>query len=67
MGIRYDRTRITVVVVCDCGWTDVGVSKSAAWSLAEDHEIRAHPDRDQVRRAARMRRMRDGIPTDDEM
>ena len=26
--IRYDRTTISVVIVCDCGWSDVGVSKT---------------------------------------
>lgn len=64
MGIRYDRTTISVVIVCDCGWSDVGVSKSAAWSLAADHEERAHPDRRDVRRAAWMRENRS---THDEM
>jgi hypothetical protein len=53
--IRYDRTRISVVIVCDCGWSDVGVSKIAAWSLAADHEARAHPGTWQIRDAARKR------------
>lgn len=53
--IRYDRTRISVVIVCDCGWQDVGISKDAAWSLAADHEARAHPERRQVRHAADQR------------
>lgn len=56
--IRYDRTTISVVIVCDCGWSDVGVSKDAAWSLAADHETRAHPGTMQVRNAAQMRRAR---------
>lgn len=56
--IHYDRTRISVVIVCDCGWTDVGVSKEAAWSLAADHETRAHPGTYQIRRAASTRKSR---------
>lgn len=56
--IRYDRTRISVVITCDCGWSDVGVSNDAAWSLAADHEGRAHPGVNQVRKAASMRRAR---------
>jgi hypothetical protein len=55
--IRYDRTAITVVIYCDCGWADVGVSKEAAWSLAADHESRAHPGTYQIRRAAAMRKV----------
>jgi hypothetical protein len=55
MTIRYDRTTISVVIYCDCGWSDVGVSKDAAWSLAADHEERAHPSSRQVREAARVR------------
>jgi hypothetical protein len=58
MSIRYDRTRITVVIVCDCGWSDVGVSKEAAWSLAADHETRAHPQDWQIRNAAAVRKNR---------
>lgn len=65
MTIRYDRTRITIVIVCDCGWSDIGVSKEAAWSLAEDHERRAHPDSRQIRGAAAVRKTRSG--TDGEM
>lgn len=66
MGIiRYDRTRFSVVVVCsDCGWSDVGVSNDAAWSLAADHEERAHPERREVRHAAYVRNSRS---TSDEM
>lgn len=61
MGIRYDRSRFAVVVVCsDCGWQDLGVTQQAAWSLAADHERRAHPDQRQVRKAAWMREHRDG-------
>lgn len=56
MGIKYDRSRWAVVVVCtDCGWQDLGVTQEAAWSLAADHERRAHPDQRGVREAARMR------------
>lgn len=53
--IRYDRTTISVVIYCECGWSDVAVSKEAGWSLAEEHEIRAHPESRQIREAARMR------------
>jgi len=56
--IRYDATQITVVVVCDCGWVDVGTSKDSAWSLAADHETRAHPESRQVRNAANVRNFR---------
>lgn len=52
MAIRYDRARFTIVVVCDCGWQDLGITKEAAWSLAADHETRAHPDQRTVRNAA---------------
>jgi len=60
MTIRYDRTSFSVVVYCDCSWSDVAVSKEAAWSLAADHESRAHPDRRQIREAARVRNSRGG-------
>lgn len=53
--IRYDRTTISVVIYCDCGWADVGTSRDAAYSLAADHETRAHPESRQIREAARMR------------
>jgi hypothetical protein len=59
MGIRYDRTTVSVVIVCDaCGWSDVGTSKDAAWSLAADHEERAHPESRTVRHAAYVREHR---------
>ncbi len=58
MAIRYDRSRWAVVVVCDCGWQDLGVTQQAAWSLAVDHETRCHPESRQVREAARMREAR---------
>jgi mannose-1-phosphate guanylyltransferase len=64
--IRYDRTRFSVVIVCDCGWSDVGVSNHAAWSLAADHESRVHPGTNQVREAARKRESRSSA-TNDEM
>ena len=63
MSIRYDRSAFSVVVVCDCGWADVGVSKEAAWSLAADHEARAHPDDRHVREAARIRALRSNHDT----
>jgi hypothetical protein len=56
MTIRYDRSRWSHVVVCSCGWQDLGVTKQAAWSLAADHERRAHPDDWQVRNAASHRK-----------
>lgn len=56
MAIKYDRSRWAVVAVCsDCGWQDLGVTQQAAWSLAADHERRAHPDQRGVREAARQR------------
>jgi hypothetical protein len=58
MSIRYDRTAVSVVIYCECGWADVGVSNDAAWSLALDHEVRAHPESRQVREAARVRAAR---------
>lgn len=65
--IRYDRTRFSIVIVCDCGWSDVGVSKDAAWSLAADHETRVHPDIRQVRGAQAARESRIRSSTDVEM
>jgi hypothetical protein len=59
MTIRYDRSKWATVLVCsDCGWQDLAVSQQAAWSLAADHERRAHPDQRGVREAARMRATR---------
>lgn len=55
MAIRYDRSRWSVVVVCDCGWSDLGITQQAAWNLAADHEQRAHPEARQVRKAANKR------------
>lgn len=52
MAIRYDRSRFAIVVVCSCGWQDLGITKDAAWSLAADHERRAHPTERTVRNAA---------------
>lgn len=52
MGIHRDWTRESKVVWCDCGWSDVGVSATAARSLMADHEARAHPQDWAVRRAA---------------
>lgn len=65
MAIRYDRTHFSVVIVCDCGWVDVGISKEAAWSLAADHESRAHPGSRQVRNAALKRAERNSPPNDE--
>jgi hypothetical protein len=65
MTIRYDRTRWATVVVCtDCGWQDLGVTKQAAYSLAADHERRAHPEQDTVRNAARHRQNYRGKSTE---
>jgi len=64
MTIRYDRSRWAVVVVCSCGWQDLGITQQAAWNLAADHEERAHPGVRQVREAARMREGRK-ISSDD--
>lgn len=58
MTIRYDRTRIAIVVVCSCGWQDLGITQQAAWNLAADHEQRAHPESRQVRHAANARALR---------
>lgn len=58
MGIRYDRSRFAIVVVCSCGWQDLGITQQAAWNLAADHESRTHPDQRGVREAARMRQAR---------
>ena len=55
MTISYDRSRWATVVVCSCGWQDLGVTQQAAWSLAADHEARVHPDERGVREAARQR------------
>lgn len=55
MTIRYDRSRFAIVVVCSCGWQDLGITQEAAWSLAADHERRAHPDDRHAREAARQR------------
>jgi hypothetical protein len=58
MRVRYDRTGVSIVVVCECGYQDVGTDKAAAWSLAADHERRAHPGEFEVRQAGYMRRSR---------
>jgi hypothetical protein len=58
MHVRYDRTGFSIVIVCDCGYQDVGVDKTAAWSLAADHERRAHPGDFTIRQAEYMRRSR---------
>lgn len=56
MAIRYDRTRFSIVVYCTCGWSDLGITKEAAYWLAEDHETRVHPEENHVRNAATQRR-----------
>jgi hypothetical protein len=58
MHVRYDRTGFSVVIVCDCGFQDVGTDKAAAWSLAADHERRAHPGDFTIRQAEYMRNAR---------
>lgn len=58
--IHYDRSRVTIVVICDqCGWRDVVTTKSGAWRAAEEHEQRTHPGTFQVRAAAYVRASRD--------
>jgi len=65
VAIRYDRSRFAIVAVCtSCGWQDLGVTKEAAWSLAADHERRAHPDQRKVRRAAAERNRQHKSETD---
>lgn len=56
MAIRYDRSRWSTVIYCDCGWSDLAVSKEAAYWLAEDHESRVHPNDTQIRNAAAQRK-----------
>lgn len=56
MAIRYDRSKFAIVVVCDCGWQDLGITKESAWALALDHETRTHPDSWQIRNAASHRK-----------
>jgi hypothetical protein len=56
MAIRYDRSRFSIVVYCDCGWSDLGITKEAAYSLAEDHETRVHPEETRIRNAAIQRK-----------
>jgi hypothetical protein len=58
MHVRYDRTGFSIVIVCDCGYQDVGTDKTAAWSLAADHERRAHPSDFTIRQAEYMRNAR---------
>lgn len=55
MRVRYDKSPRSVVLVCACGYQDVGVSLAAARSLAVDHERRAHPRDYHVRDAAQHR------------
>lgn len=58
MAIHYDRSRVSVVVFCDCGWSDVQLSMDRARGAALDHEECAHPSVTQVRDAARIRAAR---------
>jgi hypothetical protein len=60
MGIHKDWTQFSKVVWCDCGWTDVAVSDSAAYSMMADHEERSHPDSWRVRKSAWQRSERNG-------
>lgn len=65
MRVRYDRARDSVVLVCGCGYQDVGTTLENARSLALDHERRAHPADWHVRNAA-SHRDRHGSKSPDE-
>lgn len=43
MRVRIDASARTFVVVCDCGWRGLGMSRADAWDQARRHELRAHP------------------------
>lgn len=58
MKVRYDRTGYSIVIVCECGYQDVGTDRDAAWSLAADHERRAHPGDFTIRQAGYVRNAR---------
>lgn len=52
MRVLIDASARTFVVICDCGWRSLGMTRQDAWSQARRHELRAHPgDRDTVRHA----------------
>ena len=59
MTIRYDKTSISIVVWCTCGWRELVLSQAAAWILAERHERAVHPDQRAIRHAAEERRSHD--------
>lgn len=42
MKVHLDASHRTFLVVCECGWRDLTLSRSTAWEKARRHELRAH-------------------------
>lgn len=49
MRIRFDRTTVSVVAVCDCGWRTIAGSVVAADLLATSHVMATHPPLERLR------------------
>lgn len=60
MAIELDSTKHSTVVCCTlCGSVDLADSPREGWAIGAAHEERAHPEIEQARHAARMKRNRD--------
>lgn len=43
MRLRFDRTSVSVVAVCDCGWRSIAISDAEVEVLATAHVMATHP------------------------
>lgn len=48
MRLRFDRTPISVVAVCDCGWRTIAMSDAEVDVLATAHVMAMHPSSERL-------------------